>query len=134
MAAIREGAATAARDAAQDELTHVVSQDTAESLADVFRALSDPTRVRLVSALDAAELSVGALADALGMTLSAVSHQLRLLRDLHVVRARRDGKRIYYSLDDEHVYSLYRRALEHVAHCADEEQLLMPPDDCDDNE
>lgn len=94
----------------------VLSQDLAEQLAGMFRALSDPTRVRLVSALAEAELSVGELAEVVGMTLSAVSHQLGLLRRLRVVRARREGRHVYYCLDDEHVYALYRRALEHVSH------------------
>jgi len=93
-----------------------LSQQVAEELAGVFSALSDPTRVRIVSALAEAELSVGELAEALGMTLSAVSHQLGLLRRLRVVRARREGRHVYYCLDDEHVYSLFRRALEHVSH------------------
>jgi DNA-binding transcriptional ArsR family regulator len=94
----------------------ILAPDVAADVAGVFRALSDPTRVRLVSALTEEELSVGELAEALGMTLSAVSHQLGLLRSLRVVRGRRDGRHVYYSLDDEHVYELYRRALEHVSH------------------
>jgi DNA-binding transcriptional ArsR family regulator len=93
-----------------------LAPDVAADVAGVFRALSDPTRVRLVSALTEEELSVGELAEALGMTLSAVSHQLGLLRSLRVVRGRRDGRHVHYSLDDEHVYELYRRALEHVSH------------------
>lgn len=94
----------------------ILAQDVADELAGVFRALADPTRVRMVSALAEAELAVGELAEGLGMTLSAVSHQLGLLRRLRVVRARRDGRHVYYCLDDEHVYSLYQRALEHVSH------------------
>ncbi len=94
----------------------ILSQDVADELAGVFRALADATRVRIVSALAEGELPVSELAEALGMTLSAVSHQLSLLRDLRVVRARREGRRVFYCLDDEHVYSLYRRALEHVSH------------------
>jgi DNA-binding transcriptional ArsR family regulator len=89
---------------------------TAEQLAQVFRALADPTRVRMVSVLVGAELCVGDLAAALGMSVSAVSHQLRLLRELRVVRRRRQGKRIYYALDDDHVRDLFERGLEHVQH------------------
>jgi DNA-binding transcriptional ArsR family regulator len=89
---------------------------TAEQLAQVFRALADPTRVRMVSVLVEAELCVGDLAAALGMSVSAVSHQLRLLRELRVVRRRRQGKRIYYALDDDHVRDLFERGLEHVQH------------------
>lgn len=94
----------------------ILAQDVAEELAGVFRALADPTRVRIVSALAVAERPVSELAEALGMTLSAVSHQLSLLRSLRVVRPRREGRRVFYCLDDEHVYSLYQRALEHVSH------------------
>jgi DNA-binding transcriptional ArsR family regulator len=94
----------------------LVTPSTAERLAQVFRALADPTRVRIVSALARAELCVGDLAAVLGMSISAVSHQLRLLRELRVVRKRRDGKHIYYALDDEHVGDLFERGLEHVRH------------------
>lgn len=89
---------------------------TAARLAETFRALSDPTRVRIVSLLAGAELCVCDLATALDMSQSAVSHQLRTLRDLSLVRRRRDGRHAFYSLDDEHVADLYRRSLEHVAH------------------
>lgn len=89
---------------------------TAEQLAQVFRAMADPTRVRILSALACAELCVGDLAAALQMSVSAVSHQLRLLRELRVVCKRREGKHIYYALDDEHVQELFALGLEHVKH------------------
>jgi DNA-binding transcriptional ArsR family regulator len=89
---------------------------TAERLAQVFRAMADPTRVRILSALACAELCVGDLAAALQMSVSAVSHQLRLLRELRVVCKRREGKHIYYALDDEHVQELFALGLEHVKH------------------
>jgi ArsR family transcriptional regulator len=88
----------------------------AEQLAQIFRALADPTRVRIVSVLAEVELCVGDLAAVLGMSVSAVSHQLRLLRELRVVRKRREGKHVYYALDDEHVEDLFARGLEHVRH------------------
>jgi DNA-binding transcriptional ArsR family regulator len=94
----------------------LVTPSTAEQLAQVFRAMADPTRVRIVSALARAELCVGDLAAVLDMSISAVSHQLRLLRELRVVRKRRDGKHVYYALDDEHVGDLFARGLEHVRH------------------
>jgi ArsR family transcriptional regulator len=94
----------------------LVAPPTAGQLAQVFRALADPTRVRIVSALVQAELCVGDLAAVLGMSVSAVSHQLRLLRELRVVRKRREGKHIYYALDDEHIGDLFARGLEHVQH------------------
>lgn len=89
---------------------------TAERVAAIFRALSDPTRLRIVSALSHGELCVGDLADALGMTQSAVSHQLRTLREMRVVRHRRIGKQVHYTLDDDHIRDLYQRSLEHVRH------------------
>jgi ArsR family transcriptional regulator len=100
----------------QAALANLVDPDTANRLAEVFRALSDPTRVRIVSLLADGELCVCDLAAALGMSQSAVSHQLRGLRDLHLVRWRREGRQIFYTLDDEHVADLYQRGLEHVAH------------------
>lgn len=85
-------------------------------LAETFKALADPTRVRILHALSHAELCVGDLAAVLEMTESAVSHQLRLLRSLRVVRARREGKQVYYALDDEHVTRLFQLSLEHLGH------------------
>jgi len=85
-------------------------------LAETFKALSDPTRLRLVALLSSAELRVCDLAAALGMNSSAVSHQLRTLRDLRLVRWRRAGREIYYALDDEHVAELFRLGLEHIRH------------------
>jgi ArsR family transcriptional regulator len=87
-----------------------------QALAALFGALADPTRVRLVAALEQTELCVGDLAATVGLSDSATSHHLRLLRTLGLVRTRREGRTIYYSLDDEHVRSLYRQALDHVAH------------------
>ena len=93
-----------------------LDQAIAERMAAIFRALSDPTRVRIVSLLSQGELPVGELAELLGMTQSAVSHQLRTLRDMRVVRSRRVGKQVYYALDDEHIHDLYRRGLAHAGH------------------
>src|SRR5687767_4645714 len=72
-------------------------------LAELFAALGDPTRLRIVAALAAHELCVCDLAAAVGQTESAVSHHLRLLRELGLVQSRRDGRLVYYTLDDEHV-------------------------------
>jgi ArsR family transcriptional regulator len=100
----------------QEALPHLLDDPTAVRLAETFRALSDPTRVRIVSLLAQAELCVCDLAAALGMSQSAVSHQLRTLRDLRLVRWRREGRQIFYTLDDEHVADLFRRGLDHVVH------------------
>lgn len=89
---------------------------TADRLADIFKALADPTRVRIVSLLAQTELCVGDLAAVLGMSMSAVSHQLRLLRALRLVKSRRDGKHVYYELDDEHIHTIFLCGLDHVLH------------------
>ncbi|NJC96641.1 MAG: ArsR family transcriptional regulator [Anaerolineales bacterium] len=85
-------------------------------LADLFSALSDPTRLRIISVLLEGEMNVGEIATQLVMTESAVSHQLRGLRQMKLVRARKAGRQVYYSLDDDHVEKLYRMGLEHVEH------------------
>ncbi len=95
---------------------HPLADAMAARLAETFKALSDPTRVRMLHALSHAELCVGDLAAVLEMSESAVSHQLRLLRSLRVVRARRDGKLVFYTLDDEHVARLFQISLEHLGH------------------
>jgi DNA-binding transcriptional ArsR family regulator len=97
-------------------LVHRLDDGVAATLAAMFRALSDPTRVRIVSLLAQAELCVCDLAAALGMEQSAVSHQLRTLRDMRLVRWRREGRQVFYTLDDEHVADLFRRGLEHAGH------------------
>jgi DNA-binding transcriptional ArsR family regulator len=92
----------------------MVDPTMAEQLAEIFRALSDPTRVRLVSALSVGELAVWELTELLGITQAAVSHQLRFLRFLKLVKARKVGKSTLYSLSDRHVMSLFAEAQEHV--------------------
>jgi len=86
----------------------------AERLAELFSALADPTRVRIVEALAASELCVSDLSAALGLSVSCTSHQLRLLRALRLVRHRREGKLVFYSLDDGHIVRLFRDGLEHI--------------------
>ncbi len=89
---------------------------TAARLAETFRALSDPTRVRILSALSQGELCVCDLAATLGMSQSAVSHQLRLLRAMRLVKGEKRGRMVYYTLDDDHIVMLFRQGLEHVRH------------------
>jgi ArsR family transcriptional regulator len=88
----------------------------ATRLADIFRALADPTRVRIISILLHTDLCVCDLAATLGMTQSAISHQLRLMRDLRLVKSRKEGRMVYYALDDEHIRDLFLRGREHVEH------------------
>ncbi|HEX9374269.1 MAG TPA: metalloregulator ArsR/SmtB family transcription factor [Roseiflexaceae bacterium] len=95
---------------------HPIDDDLTVQVAEIFKALSEPTRVRILHALLHAELCVGDLAAVLEMSESAVSHQLRLLRGLRVVRARREGKLVFYALDDEHVTRLFQLSLEHLGH------------------
>jgi DNA-binding transcriptional ArsR family regulator len=89
-----------------------------QSIADVFRLLGDPTRVRLVDALSHGERCVGDLASLVGISESAVSHQLRLLRAARLVRVRRSGRMAYYALDDHHVVELFHDMRKHVEETA----------------
>ncbi len=98
----------------------MIDGETAKSLAGMFRALSDPTRLRIVSALAEREFCVGDLTAALDMAQPAVSHQLRDMHALQIVRARKEGRHVYYRLDDEHVSNLFRQALAHARHGANE--------------
>jgi DNA-binding transcriptional ArsR family regulator len=84
------------------------------ALAETFRNLGDPTRVKILQALTVEELCVCDLAKLLGVSESATSHQLRVLRSQRLVRFRKEGKMAYYSLDDEHINTLMREALRHV--------------------
>lgn len=84
------------------------------ALGDFFKTFGDSTRIRIVSALISGELCVCDIAAALDMSVSAVSHQLRVLRQAKIVRTRRDGKQIFYSIDDQHVGILFTVGLEHV--------------------
>jgi len=88
---------------------------SASALADIFKVLGDLTRVRMLNALAQAELCVCDLAALVGLSESAVSHQLRLLRNTRVVRSRRAGRMVFYALDDQHVTRLFREGLGHVA-------------------
>lgn len=92
----------------------LLAPEVVRSVADIFRLLGDPTRVRLVDALSHGERCVCDLAALVGLTESAVSHQLRLLRAARLVRVRRAGRMAYYSLDDHHVVGLLHDTRKHV--------------------
>jgi ArsR family transcriptional regulator, lead/cadmium/zinc/bismuth-responsive transcriptional repressor len=92
----------------------LLSSDSVEALAETFKVLGDSTRVRILDAVFRAELCVGDIAELLGLSESAVSHQLRLLRALRLVRPRRSGQQVFYSLDDQHIVRLFAQGLEHV--------------------
>jgi ArsR family transcriptional regulator len=93
---------------------NLIDNTDAGDLARIFQALADATRVRMVSALAQSELCVCDLATVLGMTQSAISHQLKYLRDLQMVKTRRDGRIIYYSLRDNHIHELYQVGITHI--------------------
>jgi len=92
----------------------LLAESTAVSLAETFKALGDVTRVRILNAISRNELCVSDIAELLGLSESAVSHQLRLLRGMRLVRPRRAGQQIFYTLDDHHIVRLFEQGLEHV--------------------
>jgi ArsR family transcriptional regulator, lead/cadmium/zinc/bismuth-responsive transcriptional repressor len=94
--------------------THLLQEGTVLAVADVFKLLGDPTRVRVVDALSHGERCVCDLASLIGISESALSHQLRLLRAARLVRVRRAGRLAYYSVDDHHVLGLLRDTRKHV--------------------
>ena len=92
----------------------LIPSRTVAALADTFRVLGDPTRVRILDALSTGELCVCDIAALVELSESAVSHQLRLLRSMRLVRARRAGRLVFYALDDQHIIELFQQALTHV--------------------
>jgi ArsR family transcriptional regulator len=92
----------------------MMAPGTVDAIADTFRILGDPTRVRILDALATGELCVCDIATLVGISESAVSHQLRLLRGVRLVRPRRAGRQVFYSFDDQHTRSLFEQALRHV--------------------
>ena len=91
-----------------------ISDETLYNLADLYKVFGDPTRIRILYVLFHRELCVQDIANELSMTQSAISHQLRILKQNHLVKFRRDGKTIYYSLADDHVATIMDQGLEHV--------------------
>lgn len=90
------------------------SDEITFEIAELFKAFGDSTRVRILNALQSGELCVGALAEALGMTHSAISHQLRLLKQMRLIRSRKEGKSVFYTLNDDHIHLIFALAYEHV--------------------
>ena len=93
-----------------------LDEEQAAQVAELFSALSDASRVRIIAALTDGEMNVGALAASVGISESAVSHHMRHLRQMRLVRARKEGRYVFYTLDDEHINDLFRCGLEHVLH------------------
>ena len=92
----------------------LLDEHTAAHVAELFRAFSDTSRERILSALTKAEMNVGALARAIGISESAVSHHLRGLRQMHLVQARRDGKEVFYRVEDDHIIALFQQGVKHI--------------------
>jgi len=93
---------------------YILDEHTAAHVAELFRAFSDTSRVRILSAIVEQEINISALAEMVGVTESAVSHHMRGLRQMHLVQSRRDGKEVYYRVEDPHIIALYRQGLRHI--------------------
>ena len=96
------------------ELSSILDEHTAAHVAELFRAFSDTSRVRIMSALVNGEKNVGALAGIVGISESAVSHHMRGLRQMGLVQAGREGKEVHYRVDDEHIIALFQQGVKHV--------------------
>lgn len=105
---VHTGSVEAVRERMPDE-------DSLYEVAELFKVFGDSTRTRIIAALFEGELCVCDIAALLSMSISAISHQLRILRQTKIVKSRRSGKEVFYSLDDEHIYKIYRMAIEHIA-------------------
>lgn len=89
-------------------------KETMEAIAELFKGFGDPTRVHILSLLLQQEMCVNDIADAVAISQSAISHQLRMLKQMHLIKFRREGKNILYSLADDHVRTILQMGLEHV--------------------
>lgn len=96
------------------EKDEIPNDEVLYRLADLFKTFGDPTRIRILSSLKHHELCVCDIAELLGMTQSAISHQLRVLKQMELVKFRKEGKTVFYSLADDHVYTILNQGLDHV--------------------
>jgi len=94
----------------------MIGDDEAVMLSELFKVLGDQTRVKIIFALSCFEMCVCDIAETINMTQSAVSHQLRIMRNMKLVKYRKEGKAVYYSLDDDHILQLFKQGMEHVRH------------------
>ena len=95
---------------------HQINDQTVHRVSQIFKALGDPTRIRILNLICCDEMSVNDIAEQLGMNQSAVSHQLRLLKTLEIVKFRREGTTLFYSVADDHILHLLHQAIEHAGH------------------
>lgn len=103
-------------DYTEKEKKSIINDDKFLHLAELFKVLGDYTRIKIIYTLTNNELCVCDIAEAVGMTQSSVSHQLRVLKSAKLVKYRKNGKEVYYSLDDEHINLLFNAGLDHVEH------------------
>ena len=104
----------------EDVKSKMLDNEFITEISTFFKILGDNTRVKILFALDHNEMCVCDIANVLNMTKSSISHQLSYLKDLNIVKSRKSGKEVYYSLDDEHVKEVYEVALSHVKEILDE--------------
>ena len=104
------------QEAVDKVLSKLPNEDTFNRLADLYKLIGDTTRCRILFALDQDEMCVCDLANVLNMTKSSISHQLAVLRRSGIVKCRRNGKEVYYTLDDDHIVKLFEIGLEHINH------------------
>ncbi len=95
-------------------MQQIPEKETMDAIAELFKAFGDPTRLEILSLLLQQERCVGDIAESISLSQSAVSHQLRLLKQLHLIKYRREGKNVLYSLADDHVRTILEMGLEHV--------------------
>ena len=94
----------------------IPEKNTMDHIAELFKGFADPTRVHILYLLAQGEQCVGDIAEGVQISQSAISHQLRMLKGMHLIKYRREGKNILYSLDDDHVKTILETGLEHVTH------------------
>ncbi len=102
------------RDITKDQFATLPDEELLYDLADLFKVFADTTRIKILYSLMGSDLSVGQIADVVGATQSAVSHQLRVLKQAHLVKFQRDGKSVIYSLSDDHVYTMLAQGMTHI--------------------
>ena len=95
-------------------MQNIPAKETMEQIAELFKGFADPTRVHILSLLSQQERCVTEIAEEVHLSQSAISHQLRILKQMHLIKYRRDGKNLWYSLADDHVKTILQMGLEHV--------------------
>lgn len=100
----------------KESVKRMLPDETYEAIANFYKIMGDSTRCKIISALAGSEMCVGDIANVLLMTKSSISHQLSKMKESGVVKSRREGKEIYYSLDDEHVAEIFQLTVEHMKH------------------